>query len=133
SDSWTCTSDGGSCPASGTGDLLASIDLPVGSTATFTVTGPVSPSATGVLANSVAVAAPSDVTDPFPGNDTASDLDTLKPEADLSITKTDGLDSAQPGDAVTYTIVASNAGPSAVSAAPVSDALPAGLTAASWT
>src|SRR4029079_17505629 len=133
SGTWTCTSTGASCPASGTGDLLASIDLPVNGTATFTVTGRVSPSATGVLANNVAIAPPIDVTDPFPGNDTASDLDTLKPEADLSITKTDGLASAQPGDVITYTVVASNAGPSAVSGAPVADELPAGLTAASWT
>src|SRR4029078_13712284 len=67
SGTWTGTSTGASCPASGTGDLLASIDLPVNGTATFTVTGPVSPSATGVLANNVAIAPPSDVPDRVPG------------------------------------------------------------------
>ena len=47
------------------------------------------------------------------GSDNAdSDIDTLTPEADLSITKTDGQTDAVPGDPISYTIVVSNAGPS---------------------
>jgi uncharacterized repeat protein (TIGR01451 family) len=53
--------------------------------------------------------------------------------ADLAITKTDGSLTAVPGAAVTYTIVASNAGPSAVTGAPVTDTLPAAVTGATWT
>jgi uncharacterized repeat protein (TIGR01451 family) len=53
--------------------------------------------------------------------------------ADLSITKTDGAATAVPGQGLTYTIVASNAGPAAVTAAVVADALPAAVTGASWT
>lgn len=52
--------------------------------------------------------------------------------ADLSITKTDGVASATPGGSVTYTIVASNAGPSSVTGATVADTFPAALTC-SWT
>ena len=130
---WTCTAVGGTCPASGSGNIAASVDLAVGGTATFTINATVSPSATSTLANSVAIAAPVGVTDPIPGNNSATDTDTLNPEADLSISKTDGRLSAQPGDPITYTIVATNDGPSAVVDAPVVDALPAGLTAASWT
>ena len=130
---WTCTASGGTCPASGTGNLAASVDLPVGGTATFTIDATVSPAATSTLANTVSIAPPSGVTDPVAGNNTATDTDTLNPEADLSISKTDGRVSAQPGDAITYTIVVANAGPSAVIGAPVVDTLPAGLGAASWT
>jgi uncharacterized repeat protein (TIGR01451 family) len=55
------------------------------------------------------------------------------PEADLSVTKADGQASAVPGQSVTYTIVASNLGPSAVTAATVSDTPPASLTNVTWT
>ncbi len=130
---WSCAATGGSCPSTGSGDILANIDLAVGGSATFTISATVSPSATSTLANTVTITAPGGVTDPVVGNNTATDTDTLSPVADLSITKTDGLSSAQPGDAVTYTIVVGNAGPSAVVGAPVTDVLPAGLASASWT
>lgn len=53
--------------------------------------------------------------------------------ADLSVTKTDGQTTAVPGQAVTYTIVASNAGPTAVTNATVTDTPPATLTGVAWT
>ena len=53
--------------------------------------------------------------------------------ADLSILNSDGRTSAASGGPITYTIVASNAGPTAVSGAKVSDALPAAITGATWT
>ena len=53
--------------------------------------------------------------------------------ADLSITKTDGKTTAIPGTSDTYTIVASNAGPSFVTGANVVDNLPAAFTGATWT
>ncbi len=130
---WTCTAVGGTCPVSGSGDIVASIALVVGGTATFTISATVSPMATSTLANTVTITAPGTVIDPVAGNNTATDTDTLNPVADLSITKTDGLSTAQPGDPITYTIVVGNAGPSAVTGAPVIDVLPAGLAAASWT
>jgi uncharacterized repeat protein (TIGR02543 family) len=57
---------------------------------------------------------------------------TNEAQADLSITKTDGVTSAVPGSSVTYTITASNAGPSDASGATVADTFPAVLTA-TWT
>ena len=55
-------------------------------------------------------------------------------QADLSITKTDGSGSYTPGGASTYTLVVSNAGPDAVTAAVVNDTLPNGATlSAAWT
>jgi len=54
------------------------------------------------------------------------------PSADLSITNTDGVTTAAPGNTVTYSIKASNAGPSPVTNATVSDNFPASLTC-NWT
>jgi uncharacterized repeat protein (TIGR01451 family) len=59
--------------------------------------------------------------------------DPASPLADLSITKTDGATTVFVGDAISYTITVGNAGPSAATGAAVVDALPAGLTGASWT
>lgn len=54
------------------------------------------------------------------------------PSADLAITKTDGVTSVTAGGSTTYTIVASNNGPAAVTGATVTDTFPAGLTC-TWT
>ncbi|MBD9470842.1 DUF11 domain-containing protein [Pseudoxanthomonas sp. PXM01] len=53
--------------------------------------------------------------------------------ADLAITKTDGATTYTPGTNVVYTIVASNNGPFGAQNARVQDALPSGITTASWT
>ena len=55
------------------------------------------------------------------------------PQADLAISKTDGQLNATPGSTLTYTIVASNLGPSAVIGATVVDTLPAILNGSTWT
>ncbi len=55
------------------------------------------------------------------------------PDADLSITKTNGVASSTPGTDTTYTIVASNAGPTPVIGATVADTFPAACSAVSWT
>ena len=55
-------------------------------------------------------------------------------QADLSITKSDGSGSYTPGGTASYVITVSNAGPDPVTAAQVTDALPAGATlSAPWT
>lgn len=59
-------------------------------------------------------------------------LTNLPLQADLGITKTDGVTTATPGGSVTYTITAANAGPSSVTGATVADTFPASLTC-TWT
>ncbi len=54
------------------------------------------------------------------------------PDADLSITKDDGVTSTIPGGSTTYTIVASNNGSGTDASATVTDTFPAELTC-SWT
>ena len=53
--------------------------------------------------------------------------------ADLSITKTDGVLTVRPNDALTYTITVTNNGPEAANGATVTDTLPSALTNVSWT
>ena len=53
--------------------------------------------------------------------------------ADLRVTKTDGVTNVTPGGSTTYTIVASNAGPNDVAGATFTDTPPAGVTFTSWT
>ncbi|MBK8520915.1 MAG: DUF11 domain-containing protein [Chitinophagaceae bacterium] len=53
--------------------------------------------------------------------------------ADLAITKTDGVTTYTPGGTTTYTIVASNAGPDAATGVTVTDNFPAGISSVAWT
>ena len=69
---------------------------------------------------------------PFRASDHDPVLVGLFPVADLAITKTDGVTTATPGGTVTYTIVASNAGPDAEPAVTVADTFAATLTC-TWT
>ncbi len=96
------------------GDINATVDLPVGASATFTITATVDATLTGSLANTATVSPAPGTLDPDGSNNTATDKDTLTPQADLTITKTDGRTSAMPGTATSYTIVVRNVGPSAV-------------------
>jgi uncharacterized repeat protein (TIGR01451 family) len=88
---WTCEeSNGASCQtfSSGSGDINATIDLPVGGFVTFTAAGEVDPGITGLLTNTATVTVPIGVTDPAEGNNEVTDSDPLTPQANLSISKT---------------------------------------------
>ena len=131
---WTCVASAGSrCPVGGTGNVLATVDLLVGGTATFTLRGRVAPAATGTLVNTATVIAPAEVLDPLPGNNSATDTDRLTPPADLRITKTDHVTGTAPGGLLLYTLVVTNTGPSAVTGARVVDPVPTALTGVTWT
>ncbi|MFN0108247.1 MAG: hypothetical protein ACKVZH_05270 [Blastocatellia bacterium] len=133
--SWTCTASAGSAcqTANGVGSISTKVDLKNGGTATFALTVTPSPSATGQITNTAAVGMPDGAVDPNPTNNTASDTDTLTPQADLSITKTDGSSTAVAGTPITYTIVVRNNGPSAANGATVTDNVPTKLTNVTWT
>ena len=134
--SWTCSGSGGAtCAANGSGNINDTVNIPVGGTATYTVNATVSASATGTLSNTATVTPPGGTTDPTPGNNSATDTDTLTltPQADLGITKSDGLTSAVPGQGITYTITVTNNGPSNVTGATVTDTFAGTLTGVSWT
>ena len=132
---WTAVYSAGSTgPTSGSGPISdALIDLLAAGTATFTVSGTINPSASGLLINTATVSAPANFTDNNASNNSATDTTTLVPTADLAITKTDGQTTDIPGTGIAYTVVVSNSGPSDVSGATVRDLIPASITAASWT
>ncbi len=131
---WTCAgAGGGTCTAAGSGNINDTVNLPAGGSVTYTASCTINASASGTLSNTATVAAGAGVTDPTPGNNSATDTDTLTPQADLSITKTDGVTSATPGGSTTYTIVASSSGPSNAPSSSVSDTAPAACTSFNWT
>src|SRR5262249_46432770 len=99
---WTCVgAGGGSCAASaGSGPINTTVNLPVGATATFTLSGTVAPDATGTLVNTASAQDPPGVADPTPSS--ATDTDQITPQADLAVTKT-GPASVVPGNTAVYT------------------------------
>ncbi|MEZ6115191.1 MAG: SdrD B-like domain-containing protein [Pirellulaceae bacterium] len=133
--SFTSTTTGGASgnTASGSGNISDTVNLPVGSTIVYSVSGTVSPSATGQISNTATVASPTSVTETNLDNNSSTHIDTLTPEVDLVITKTDNVTTVVPGESVTYDIVVRNQGPSTVTGATVSDTFPATLTNVSFT
>ena len=143
---WTASATQGSptgFTSSGSGYIDdTNVDMPALSQITYTVHATVSPTVTGTLTNVATVTPPEGTTDPTPTNNTATDVDILAPQADLSITKVDNVGgssitsshgSVSPGGSLTYTIVVSNGGPSAVVDATVSDPMPGSLTGVTYT
>lgn len=64
--------------------------------------------------------------------DIGADEVVVQQLADLAITKTDGVTTVLRGGVLTYTIVVTNNGPSAVTGAVVADTRPTAITAGSW-
>ena len=100
--------------ASGSGNINDTVTfIPVGGTVTYTVNATIAPAATGTLvqhghrhrAGRRHRRRPATTAPPTP---TRPDV-----QYDLSITKTDGQPPTCPGTSITYTIVVTNAGPSA--------------------
>lgn len=133
---WTCVASAGSscAAASGSGNSInTSATLEAGDTATYTVAGTLSGGASGSLANTASVATPAWLTDSNTANNTATDTDTINLNANLGITKTDGVATINSGSAITYTIVVSNAGPDTSNGSIVTDTVPASITGVTWT
>ncbi len=135
---WTCQDQIGP-PASicinpaGAGNISELVDIDVGAAVIFTITGDIDPGATGSLSNTASVVPPMGTVDPISGNDSATDTDTLTPEADLDVGVTDGSCYVLPGGSLTYTVTVDNLGPSHAPASSISDTVPVELTITSWT
>jgi uncharacterized repeat protein (TIGR01451 family) len=132
--SWTCVaSAGASCTASGSGNIGDAVTIPANGSLTYTATGTLAPSAGEALVNTATVTPPVTSPDLDLTNNTATDTDTIGPEADLAIAVSDGSATVTPGAPLTYTILVSNAGPSDATGAQVTDTFPAALAGMSWT
>jgi len=90
---WSCVgSNGGSCNASGSGDIAELVDLPVGATVIFTATGTCDPGATAPsLVNTATVTSPVSVTELNPSDNTATDDDVVVRPEDIIFS--DGFES----------------------------------------
>ena len=128
--SWTCAGTGGGvCAAAGTGDISESVDLPVGATVVFTVTGTVDPgvSPAAIISNTATVAPPVGVVDPDPGDNSDTDSNPFAPTADLAVTKTAAPTTVVAGENLVYTVAVANGGPAAATDVVLTDTLPAGV------
>src|SRR4029077_6929808 len=97
--------------ASGTGNINDTVSfIPAGGTITYTINATIPPAATGTLSNTATV---SGADDTDPSNNSGTDTTDLDVQYDLSIVKTDNQLIDVPGTTTTYTIVVTNAGPSA--------------------
>ena len=76
---WGCVgSGGGTCGAvSGNGNINQIVNLPASGTVTFVAAATISPNATGNLTNTATITPPLGTNDPNPGNNSATDIDTL--------------------------------------------------------
>ncbi len=136
----TCSvaTGGAVCPAGVTvaGNLVSGAipTLPSGASVRITISGTVIAAATGNISNTATAAPPSGTTDPNTANNTSTASTALTPTADLAVTKIKVTPSGNvvPGQPVQYLIEMTNAGPSNVTGASLSDALPAGLTSMTW-
>jgi len=130
---WTCTATAGSsCPASGNGAFDIPATLEVGDELIVTVTARIRADFVGTLPNSVSVVPEIGSTDPTPTDNSDSTTTRVEAEADLSVSKDDGLASVMAGMNTTYRIVVTNHGPSD-SLAIVRDPTPAGIQSMSVT
>jgi uncharacterized repeat protein (TIGR01451 family) len=97
---WTCSAAGGGTCSAGTitGSIVDTIDLPVGATATYTLSVRLTTAATGSMTNTATVTPPAGTTDPVPdpSPNTASDTDLA---AHLFYAATTGVDSPTCGAA----------------------------------
>ncbi|HTU23927.1 MAG TPA: hypothetical protein VMF30_00930, partial [Pirellulales bacterium] len=129
--------------ASGSGNIDDSdVDLPTGSTITYTVEATIASSATGTLSNTATLTAQNAVGESGADSGSATDTDTLTPEWSPSVTITDNqhgssvsgaTGTAVPGNTITYTIVVSNSGPSDLAGASIVDVFSNLLTGATYT
>src|SRR5260221_412060 len=94
------------------GNINALVTTKVGAVITFTVPATVAANATGTITNTATVNVPAGVIDPTPGNNSATDSDTVTAAtADLAIAKSNGVNSLTPGGNTTYTIIVPHNGP----------------------
>jgi len=140
---WVCTlvAGTGDCDtsssafgASGNGNVivLSKVSLNSGGQLQIVISGTAA-SATNIT-NTATVAVPAGYTDPNPSNNTGTASTSITiPTADLSATKSNGVSSVATNGATAYTIVVSNAGPSAANNSVVTDPASAGLVLLSVT
>ena len=130
---WTCTaSPGSSCPPSGDSTPNHFVDLAIGGTLSYSLTGTHQTALQGTFDNTITATVPSGMTDPNIANNSAVDTDVMTPHADLALAMSDTPDPVGPGLQYLYRITLSNSGPSYSYGNTVTHTLPAGVTFGGW-
>ncbi len=107
---WTCVgTNGGSCTANGTGSINDVVDLPVGGSVWYTLQASVTPGSSTPLLNTATVS-PNGI-DAAPGNNSATDTDTILQPVSPVITTQPASVSVTAPSAATFSVVASGASP----------------------
>ena len=113
--------------AAGSGVLAETLNMPSGSSVTYTATCDIDSAATGTLSNTATIAGT--IPDSITENNTATDSDTvLTPEADLSIVMTPPPANITTPDTFTYIVDVTNTGPSDATNVFVTDLLSVGYS-----
>jgi uncharacterized repeat protein (TIGR01451 family) len=136
---WNCAGiNGATCgTTSGSGNTISLTALvPITGTITVTVNG--TANTTGTHANTATIAPRGNTIDPVLTNNTSSVNIVISGvtrvlDADLSISKTTGTPTVNVGDAVTYQLTVTNAGPDDVTGAEIEDTVPSAITGVTWT
>ncbi|MBB5207154.1 beta-propeller fold lactonase family protein [Chiayiivirga flava] len=132
--SWTCVASGAAtCPAGGNGDLDFAANLPVGETLEIVVQARIDPAFVGMLDNTALVVPEAGATDPSPADHSASAATQVIQVADVSVSKSNGVDSVIAGTTTQYVIDIANAGPSDAPLVRVLDPQAAALRDVAWT
>jgi uncharacterized repeat protein (TIGR01451 family) len=119
----SATPSQGTC--NGTGTVMCALGpLAAGGEATISIA--VTPTQAGIITNSAVVQA--NEAESNPANNSASESTTVTLSADVTITKADDPDPVLVGQTLTYTLVATNNGPSAASNVVVTDDMPGGVS-----
>jgi len=131
---WTCSATEGSiCQAhEGSGNINTSIDILNGGSVSIISLARLLPSATGVLINTANVSAPSHLVESNTDDNLAMDTDTIQPQVNLEINKTDDRTNIHVGERNSYLITVSNTGPSNVSGVNITDQFPAQFENITW-
>ncbi len=116
-------------PGSGSEVSIAIGDLAASATAQVTIVVDVLQNAAASITNTALVRSDETTSgfDPDTANNTASETTATQGSIDLEITKTDSADPVVPGESFSYTIVASNNGPSDATLVSVTDNIPDGI------
>jgi MYXO-CTERM domain-containing protein len=129
----------GACttPAIGaTGTVTCTLgSLAQGSGGSFTLTVKIATGTTGTITNGDydIYATGTNTVNPLLGPKVLTTVTSGVTYADVAITKTDGVAAVGFGQPITYTIQASNAGPSTAAVVTVADSMPAQISGVSWT
>ncbi|TWT94347.1 beta strand repeat-containing protein [Neorhodopirellula pilleata] len=106
--------------------VFPAFDLAPGATQTYTITASVNDDANGPLTNNVSFVTAAGETDT--NNNSASAVVTVTPQANVRVSKSVDIATAQAGSQLTYTVIVNNDGPSPAANVTAVDTLPAGVT-----